>query len=152
MNRFRVFGGESARDRVLEHVAQIEANRVAIESLRELIDSKINTLRFEVTTGLASLKELKRHDLDGMAEHSRVLYVEINRRLGELEKSIERLDQANRDYVLREVYEKDEERLYMERRDASKAKESGQRAMLIAALSALVSIFNTIIAFYLRMH
>ncbi|WP_157661138.1 hypothetical protein [Burkholderia ubonensis] len=34
---------------------------MAIGQIEKLFDSKINTLRFEVVTGLANLKELKRH-------------------------------------------------------------------------------------------
>lgn len=41
-----------------------ESVREYIDQIEKLFDSKINTLRFEVVTGLANLKELKRHDLD----------------------------------------------------------------------------------------
>lgn len=133
--------------------AQIEANRVAIIATRELIDSKINTLRFEVTTGLATLKELKAHDLAHMSEHAVLVSDEVKRRLAQLEKEIGRLDATNRDYVLRAVYEKDEERLYAERRDSLAAREHGRRAMTMALISALVSTFNiavSIILHYLK--
>lgn len=133
--------------------AQVEANRVAIMATRELVDSKINTLRFEVTTGLATLKELKTHDLAHVSEHASLVASEIRRRLDELEKEIARLDATNRDYVLRAVYEKDEERLYAERRDSLAAREHGRRAMTMALISALVSTFNiavSIILHYLR--
>ncbi|MFP3554253.1 hypothetical protein SB861_26630 [Paraburkholderia sp. SIMBA_049] len=133
--------------------AQVEANRVAIIATRELVDSKINTLRFEVTTGLATLKELKAHDLSHMSEHAALVASEVRRRLDELEKEIARLDATNRDYVLRAVYEKDEERLYAERRDALAAREHGRRAMTMALISALVSAFNiavSVILHYLK--
>lgn len=133
--------------------AQVEANRVAIIATRELVDSKINTLRFEVTTGLATLKELKSHDLAHMSEHAVLVSDEVKRRLAQLEKEIGRLDATNRDYVLRAVYEKDEERLYAERRDSLAAREHGRRAMTMALISALVSTFNiavSIILHYLK--
>lgn len=133
--------------------AQVEANRVAIIATRELVDSKINTLRFEVTTGLATLKELKAHDLAHMSEHAILVSDEVKRRLSQLEKEIARLDATNRDYVLRAVYEKDEERLYAERRDSVAAREHGRRAMTMALISALVSTFNiavSIILHYLK--
>ncbi|WP_246216893.1 hypothetical protein [Paraburkholderia panacisoli] len=133
--------------------AQIEANRVAIIATRELVDSKINTLRFEVTTGLASLKELKAHDLAHMDQHAVLVAEEVKRRLDQLEKEIARLDATNRDYVLRAVYEKDEERLYSERRDSLAAREHGRRAMTMALISALVSVFNiavSVILHYLK--
>ncbi|WP_124471261.1 hypothetical protein [Burkholderia ubonensis] len=127
-----------------------ESVREYIDQIEKLFDSKINTLRFEVVTGLANLKELKRHDLESIVAHQDAVHEEVNRRLAELEKSIERLDQANRDYVLREVYEKDEERLYAERHEQTTNKENGQRAVIIALISALIAVFNTVIMVVLR--
>ncbi|WP_423396016.1 hypothetical protein [Burkholderia sp. LMG 21824] len=121
-----------------------------IEALEKLFDSKINTLRFEVVTGLSNLKELKRHDLDSITAYQAAIHDEVNRRLSDLEKNIDRLDHANRDYVLREVYEKDEERLYAERHEQASNRENGQRAVIIALISALIAIFNTIVVVLLR--
>jgi len=124
--------------------------REHIDSVEKLFESKINTLRFEVVTGLSNLKELKRHDLDSITSYQAAIHDEVNRRLTELEKGIERLDQANRDYVLREVYEKDEERLYSERHEQQSNRENGQRAIILALISVLIGIFNTIVVVILR--
>lgn len=75
-----------------------------IDSIEKLFDSKIGTLRFEVVTGLSRLRELTRLNLENVVTYQTAVHDEVNRRLAEVEKSIERLDQANRDYVLREVY------------------------------------------------
>ncbi|WP_448167657.1 hypothetical protein [Burkholderia ambifaria] len=124
--------------------------RDEIEALEKLFDSKIGTLRFEVVTGLANLKELKRHDLDSITAYQAAIHDEVNRRLTELENAIDRLDQANRDYVLREVYEKDEERLYAERHEQQSNRENGQRAIILALISVLIGVFNTIVVIILR--
>ncbi|HDR8920032.1 hypothetical protein [Burkholderia vietnamiensis] len=75
-----------------------------IDSIEKLFDSKIGTLRFEVVTGLSRLRELTRLNLENVVTYQTAVHDEVNRRLAEVEKSIERLDQANHDYVLREVY------------------------------------------------
>lgn len=75
-----------------------------IDSIEKLFDSKIGTLRFEVVTGLSRLRELTRLNLENVVTYQTAVHDEVNRRLAEVEKSIEQLDQANHDYVLREVY------------------------------------------------
>ncbi|WP_423382621.1 hypothetical protein [Burkholderia sp. LMG 32019] len=124
--------------------------REHIDSVEKLFDSKINTLRFEVVTGLANLRDLTGQNLANVVSYQTAVHDEVNRRLAELEKSIERLDQANRDYVLREVYEKDEERLYSERHEQQSNRENGQRAIILALISVLIGVFNTIVVIILR--
>ncbi|WP_423380513.1 hypothetical protein [Burkholderia sp. LMG 32019] len=124
--------------------------REHIDSVEKLFDSKINTLRFEVVTGLANLKDLTGQNLANVVSYQTAVHDEVNRRLAELEKGIDRLDQANRDYVLREVYEKDEERLYSERHEQQSNRENGQRAIILALISVLIGIFNTIVVVILR--
>ncbi|AXF04805.1 hypothetical protein [Paraburkholderia hospita] len=119
--------------------AEVEANRVAIQASRELFESKISTLRFELVTAVASLKEMHGHERS-----------EVARRLEGIEEQIKRLDATNRDYVLREVYEKDEERLYSERRESLATREHGRRAMTMALISALVSAFNIAVSVLLH--
>jgi hypothetical protein len=52
--------------------------------------------------------------------------------------------------VLREVYEKDEERLYAERHEQQSNRENGQRAIILALISVLIGVFNTIVVIILR--
>ncbi|RBB38917.1 hypothetical protein DPV79_16190 [Burkholderia reimsis] len=127
-----------------------ESVREHIDTVEKLFDSKIGTLRFEVVTGLSSLRELTRQNLENVVTYQTAVHDEVNRRLAEIEKSIERLDQANRDYVLREVYEKDEERLYSERHEQQSNRENGQRAIILALISVLLGVFNTIVVIILR--
>ncbi|KAJ3472618.1 hypothetical protein NLI96_g13304 [Meripilus lineatus] len=127
-----------------------ESVREHIDGVEKLFDSKIGTLRFEVVTGLTNLRELTRQNLENIVSYQTAVHDEVNRRLAEIEKSIERLDQANRDYVLREVYEKDEERLYSERHEQQSNRENGQRAIILALVSVLLGVFNTIVVIILR--
>jgi hypothetical protein len=59
----------------------------ALEAAKELFDSKINTLRQELSTAILNLKELKEHDIASLAEHQRMLALGLDRRIDAIEKA-----------------------------------------------------------------
>jgi hypothetical protein len=140
-----------------EHSFQIEptlgTNRIQIEAVKELFDSKVDMVRFELTTAFSNLKELKASDLQKLTEQHAMVAAETARRLTDIENQIVKIKDSLGNYVPREVYDKDEGRLYVERREALTAREQGRRAINLAMMSALVSGFGiaaSILLHYLR--
>ncbi|MXN77887.1 hypothetical protein GR157_24475 [Burkholderia sp. 4701] len=79
------------------------------------------------------------------------MHEEVNRRLSDIEKVSNGWIRRAADYVLREVCEKDEGRQYADRHEQATNRENGQRAIIIALISALIAVFSTMVMVVLRL-
>ncbi len=134
------------------------------ESVIKLIDQRIDSNREHTTTSIDGQEKnaLTRYTalvasmdrrfevvetqilirLDAIDRAREIQAKEYERRLEGLNHEHMRLDNMGKTYVREDIYAKDMERLYTERRDQMASAESARRAMLSVAVMALFSIIG----------